>query len=151
MTVDPGEMGKGELTSGPEGDVKAFLGQGTEFQGTLTFEGTVRVDGKLYGEVVSGGTLIVGEEAEVEAEINVGSLISRGRIKGNVKLTDRIELYETSELRGNITTPRLIISEGAVFQGSCDMHLGEEEATPLDEEEVPLIRSFLSPLARDKE
>ena len=151
MTVDHGEMGKGKLTSGPEDDVKAFLGQGTEFQGTLTFEGTVSVDGKLYGEVVSGGTLIVGEEAEVEAEINVESLISQGRIKGNVKLTDRIELYETSELRGNITTPRLIISEGAVFQGSCDMHLGEEEATPLDEEEVPLIRSFLSPLARDKE
>ena len=127
MTVDHGEMGKGKLTSGPEGDVMAFLGQGTEFQGTLTFEGTVRVDGKLNGEVVSGGTLIVSEEAEVEAEINVGSLISQGRIKGNVKLTDRIELYETSELRGNITTPRLMISEGAVFQGSCEMSLDEEK------------------------
>ncbi|MFQ6672086.1 MAG: polymer-forming cytoskeletal protein, partial [Candidatus Tectimicrobiota bacterium] len=80
----------------PEGEIAAFLGEGTEFQGTLTFEGTIRVDGKLSGEVISRDTLVVGEDAEVEAEINVGVLVCRGRVSGNVKASDRIELHETA-------------------------------------------------------
>lgn len=118
-----------EKPAGLEGDIKAFLGLGTEFQGTLTFEGTIRVDGKLSGEVISKDTLIVGEGAEVEAEVNVGVLVSWGRVKGNVKAADRIQLHESSELLGNISTPRLTIAEGALFQGSCEMpQVGERMA-----------------------
>ena len=115
----------------PEGDIAAFLGTGTEFQGTLTFEGTIRIEGKVSGEVVSQDTLIVGEDAEVDAEVSVGVLVCRGQVKGNVKATDRIELHETSELKGNISTPRLMISEGAVFFGSCEMPQAADKVTPL--------------------
>jgi cytoskeletal protein CcmA (bactofilin family) len=120
-----------ERTSGLETDIKAFLGPGTEFQGTLTFEGTIRIDGKVSGEIVSRDTLIVGEEATVEAEINVGVLVARGRIKGNVRAAERIELHETCELVGNITTPKLMIAEGATFQGSCEMPQVSEKVAPL--------------------
>ncbi|MFQ5893297.1 MAG: polymer-forming cytoskeletal protein [Nitrospinota bacterium] len=115
----------------PEGEIAAFLGEGTEFQGTLTFEGTIRVDGKLSGEVISRDTLVVGEDAEVEAEINVGVLVCRGRVSGNVKASDRIELHETAELRGNISTGRLTITEGAVFHGSCEMPQAADKVTPI--------------------
>lgn len=117
--------------AGQEGDIKAFLGAGTEFQGTLTFDGTIRVDGKLSGEVISKDTLIVGEGAEVEAEINVGVLVSWGSIRGNVKASDRIQLHESSELNGNISAPRLTIAEGAFFNGSCEMPHGADKVTPL--------------------
>lgn len=122
-----------ERTDLPEGEIKAFLGTGTEFQGTLTFEGTIRVDGKVSGDVISRDTLIVGEEAEVEAEISVGTLVSRGSIKGNVKASGRVELHETSELRGNISTPRIRIDEGAVFHGSCEMPQAADKVTPIDQ------------------
>jgi cytoskeletal protein CcmA (bactofilin family) len=117
--------------TGQEGDIKAFLGAGTEFQGTLTFDGTIRVDGKLSGEVISKDTLIVGEGAEVEAEINVGILISWGSVKGNVRAEDRIQLHESSELTGNISTPMLTIAEGAFFNGSCEMPHGADKVTPI--------------------
>lgn len=114
---------------GSDGEIKAFLGTGTEFQGTLTFDGTIRIDGKLSGEVISRDTLIVGEGAEVDAEVNVGVLVSWGTIKGNVKAADRIQLHESSELHGNISTPRLNISEGAFFNGSCEMPQGSDKVT----------------------
>ena len=116
---------------GVDAEIAAFLGTGTEFNGTLTFEGTIRIEGKVSGEVVSQDTLIVGEDAEVDAEVNVGVLICRGQVKGNVKASGRIELHETSELRGNISTPRLMISEGAIFHGSCEMPQAGDKVTLL--------------------
>ena len=112
-------------------EVAAFLGTGTEFNGTLTFEGTIRIDGKVSGEIVSQDTLVVGEDAEVDAEVNVGVLVCRGQVRGNVKASGRIELHETGEIRGNISTPRLMISEGAIFHGSCEMPQAGDKVTLL--------------------
>lgn len=131
MALEPKEREVGQPASAPEGEVAAFLGTGTEFQGTLTFKGTIRIDGKVSGEVVSPDTLIVAEDAEVDAEVDVGVFISHGRVKGNVKASDRVELHETSELRGNISTPRLVISEGALFYGSCEMPQAADKVTPI--------------------
>ncbi len=114
-------------------EVAAFLGTGTEFNGTLTFEGTIRIDGKVSGEIVSQDTLVVGEDAEVDAEVSVGVLVCRGQVRGNVKASGRIELHETSELRGNISTPRLMISEGAIFHGSCEMPQSGDKVTLLSD------------------
>lgn len=130
METDYGEKkvrDKGEADT----EVAAFLGTGTEFNGTLTFEGTIRIDGKVSGEVISQDTLVVGENAEVDAEINVGVLVCRGQVSGNVKASGRIELHETSELRGNISTPQLMISEGAIFHGSCEMPQAGDKVTLL--------------------
>lgn len=130
--IEEREVEAGGRPAAPsESEIKTFLGQGTEFQGTLSFEGAIRIDGKLSGEVVSQDTLIVGEDAEVDAEISVGVLISRGKIKGNVKVSNRLELHDTSELRGNIATPLLLIAEGAVFHGSCEMPQAADKVTPI--------------------
>lgn len=102
-------------------EIKAFLGEGTEFKGTLSFEGTVRVDGRLEGEVVTSDTLIVGEKARINAEIHVGTLIALGKITGNISASKKIKIHSSCELNGNIKTPSLFIEEGAIFEGSCEM------------------------------
>ena len=103
------------------GDIKAFLGEGTEFKGILSFEGTVRIDGKLEGEITSKDLLIVGETAFVKAEIDVGSMINSGNIEGDIVAQQRIEILPPGKVKGNMRTPTLILMEGARFNGTCEM------------------------------
>ncbi len=103
------------------GEIKAFLGEGTDFKGTLTFEGTVRIDGKLEGEVHTKDTLIVGESAVVNAEINVNVIVVSGTVRGNITSTGKVEVHRPGKLFGNVKTPSLFIEEGVIFEGSCTM------------------------------
>ena len=103
------------------GEIKAFLGEGTDFKGILTFEGTVRVDGKLEGEVYTKDTLIVGESAVVAAEINVHTIVISGIVRGNINATGKIEVHRPGKLFGNVKTPSLYIEEGVIFEGNCAM------------------------------
>ena len=103
------------------GEIKAFLGEGTDFKGILTFEGTVRVDGKLEGEIYTKDTLIVGESAVVGAEINVHTIVISGIVRGNVNATGKIEVHRPGKLFGNVKTPSLFIEEGVIFEGNCSM------------------------------
>jgi len=103
-------------------EINAFLGKGTDFNGKLAFEGTVRLDGKLTGEVFSPGTLIVGESAVLNADVSVNTLILSGEITGNIEAKTRVEIHAPAKLFGNINTPVLIIDEGVIFEGSCTMN-----------------------------
>ena len=103
------------------GEIKAFLGEGTDFKGILTFEGTVRVDGQLEGEVYTKDTLIVGESAVVAAEINVHTIVISGIVRGNINATGKIEVHRPGKLFGNVKTPSLFIEEGVIFEGNCAM------------------------------
>ena len=103
------------------GEIKAFLGEGTDFKGILTFEGTVRVDGQLEGEVYTKDTLIVGESAVVAAEINVHTIVISGIVRGNINATGKIEVHRPGKLFGNVKTPSLYIEEGVIFEGNCAM------------------------------
>jgi cytoskeletal protein CcmA (bactofilin family) len=103
------------------GEIKAFLGEGTDFKGILTFEGTVRIDGKLDGEIYTKDTLIVGESAVVAAEINVNTIVISGVVRGNINATGKIEVHRPGKLLGNVKTPSLFIEEGVIFEGSCSM------------------------------
>lgn len=102
-------------------EIKAFLGEGTKFKGVLRFSDTVRLDGFLEGEIITNDTLIVGENAHLVAELSVGTLISLGKIEGNITASKKIEIRAKSELIGNIKTPLLFIEEGASFEGQCKM------------------------------
>lgn len=103
------------------GDVKAFLGEGTEFKGVLSFEGTVRIDGTLEGEILGEDLLIVGEPAVVKAEIDVGTAVVSGQVTGNIRARQRVELLATSSVTGIIRTPSLVVAAGATFNGNCEM------------------------------
>lgn len=109
----------------PEGTLNGFLDRGSQFSGDLKFDDGFRIDGKFEGKITSGSELVIGETAEVDAEIRVGKLSVNGSLKGTVTVTDRVELHAKAKVLADLTTPALSIDEGAFFQGSCKM--GEEK------------------------
>lgn len=112
----------------PATEITALLGRGTRFEGKLYFEGRVRVDGIFKGEIKSDDTLIIGDGAEVHAEIDVATVIVRGGIvHGNVRASQAIEIHAPGKLIGNINSPSVFIERGVEFQGSCRMDLDDEK------------------------
>jgi cytoskeletal protein CcmA (bactofilin family) len=107
--------------TGSSQQVTTLLGRGSEFEGKLSFEGTVRVDGKLSGEIFTEDVLIVGEGAEVNAEISVGSIIIQGSVRGNITAKKGVEIHTPGRVKGNINTPSLLIEKGVMFDGQCQM------------------------------
>lgn len=110
-----------------QSEITAFLGKGTEFKGVLSFEGTIRVDGKVEGEVVTKDTLIAGDGAFLQGEITVGTIISSGKIVGNINASQKVHLLAPASVQGTIKTPKLIVEEGVIFDGKCEM--AEEKKT----------------------
>jgi cytoskeletal protein CcmA (bactofilin family) len=107
------------------GEIRAFLGEGTQFKGVLSFAGAVRVDGQLEGEIIGEDVLIIGEPAQVKADIEVGTLVVSGFVQGNITAKQRVELLGSGRVAGTIRTPCLVVAEGAVFNGNCEMGGGE--------------------------
>jgi len=106
---------------GAQSELNALLGRGSEFDGKLTFEGTVRIDGKFTGTIVTNDVLVVGEGAKVSAEISCGTLIVHGEVQGNVRAKTLIELHQPARVRGNLETPTLMIEKGVIFEGQAKM------------------------------
>jgi cytoskeletal protein CcmA (bactofilin family) len=102
-------------------DVNTLVGRGSHFEGKMTFEGVVRVDGSFEGEIVSDDTLIIGEGAEVRAELDVATLVIYGTVYGNIRASNCVELHAPGHLVGNIISPSLIVERGAMFDGNCRM------------------------------
>src|SRR3954453_20988413 len=100
-----------------QGEINTLLGRGTSFEGKLTFEGTVRIDGKLSGEIFSDDVLVVGEGAEVHAEIDIGEIIIQGTVVGNIRAKRGVEIHAPGRVRGDITTPSLQVDKGVIFEG----------------------------------
>src|SRR4051812_3808056 len=103
------------------GEVHTILGKGSEFEGKLTFEGQVRIDGKFSGQIFTKDSLVIGEGAKVNAEINAGTVIVNGQVEGNIKATQLIELHQPGRIKGNLEAPSLSMDRGVIFEGSCKM------------------------------
>jgi len=104
----------------------AFLGKGTEYEGKLTFNGTVRIDGHFKGEISAAGTLIVGKGATVEADIHISHIVISGEVHGNIIAEHRIQISPIGKAFGNIQAPTVVIDEGGIFEGNCLMHKKQE-------------------------
>jgi len=102
-------------------EIKAFLGPGSQFEGKLVFNEIVRLDGAFRGEVTSHDTLIVGESADIQADVQVGTLILSGRFKGTVKAKTRVELRAPANVDGSIETPALSVEDGVTLNGTINM------------------------------
>lgn len=109
------------MTTKERGSINAFLGKDCSFDGKLTFQGKVRIEGSFTGEIFSGDVLEIGPDAEVKAEIDVGTVIIAGRIQGNIKAKLRADLKNTADVSGNIVTPVVTMEEGAIIDGSLKM------------------------------
>jgi cytoskeletal protein CcmA (bactofilin family) len=107
----------------PQGEITTLLGRGAAFEGKLTFDGTVRIDGRFKGEVFSEDVLVIGEGAHVEAEIDIGEVIIQGTVVGNVKAKRSIEIHAPGRVKGDLHTPSLQIDKGVIFEGRSFMDL----------------------------
>jgi cytoskeletal protein CcmA (bactofilin family) len=103
------------------GGLTAFIDQGSEFEGKLSFRDTVRIDGRFRGEISSENTLIVGESGEIEATIKSSTIAISGSVIGDVQATRKVVLHKTARVEGNIETSCLAVEEGAIVNGTIKM------------------------------
>ena len=132
-----------------EGTLSGFVGGGTVVTGEANFKAMMRVDGHLSGRVSSSsGTLIVGANGKVDANIEVAVAVIHGTINGDIIATQRLELGRAAKVNGNIQTPSLIIEQGAIFEGSCKMLQMSQAAdkAKVVKKEEPLDTSRMKPI-----
>ena len=106
-------------------DVIAFVGKGVEFKGIITYNGTVRIDGILDGEIHTDGTLLIGEEAVLTAKVSAGTIISKGKITGDISAKEKVRLLSPAILNGSVKAPTLSMEEGVLFNGTIEMARAE--------------------------
>jgi cytoskeletal protein CcmA (bactofilin family) len=105
-----------------------LLGAGAEFEGKLTFKGTVRIDAKFSGSIVTNDVLVVGEHARIDAEITCGTVVVHGEVNGNIKAKNAVEVHRSGKVRGNLETPSLMVEKGSFLQGEVKMATIEKGA-----------------------
>lgn len=131
---------------GATGTIKTLLGPGASFEGKLSFEGTVRLEGSFKGEVFTDDELVIGEGATVDAEVKVGTIVVHGEVKGNITAQKSVELHHPAKVFGNISTPSLTIEKGVVFEGTCRMqNLDKSKTTNESTTSASSSRSSASP------
>ena len=108
-------------TTGGGGNLSAFIDQGSEFEGKLSFKDTVRIDGCFRGEITSQNTLIVGETGEIMATVRSRSVIVSGTVTGNIFASERLVLHKTARVEGDIEAGSIAIEEGATLNGKITM------------------------------
>ena len=135
----------------PATEITALLGRGTRFEGKLYFEGRVRIDGVFAGEIKSDDTLIIGDGAEVNAEIDVATVIVRGgTVNGNIRAKTSFEIHAPAKLVGNIHSPSVFIDRGVEFQGSCRMDPVEDRSAEKPAEKPARDGSKVPPLPQPR-
>ena len=138
---EPKMVEKERVEGGDLGEVQTYLGKGSRVSGKLVFDGTVRVDGNVEGEIAAQDTLIVGERAVVTAQISGNTIVIKGKVTGDINARKRVEVRAPGKLYGNIVTPSLVIHEGVIFEGHCSMggpsetRAAESRVSPLTKEE----------------
>ena len=114
-------FGKNHPGTGAEQDACTYLGKDVRLKGILTLEGNILVDGQLMGELRAAGTVTMGESAVINGNVMVGTLITSGKIEGNVIASEKIKILKPGILIGDIRTPAISIEAGAHFHGLSDM------------------------------
>ena len=132
-----------------EGTLSGFVGGGTTVTGETTFKAMLRVDGILSGRISSSsGTLIVGANGKVDANIEVAVAVIHGTINGDIIASQRLELGRAAKVNGNIQTPSLVIEQGGLFEGSCKM-VQMSAAADKSKRELPLDATNMKPVSAD--
>jgi len=120
---DPNEVDRNS------GELNTIIGRGSVIEGTLTVQSSLRVDGKIIGTVQVADSLIVGKDGEIEGEVRVKNAVIGGKVKNKIIASGKVVLEAKSIVFGEVKTSRLVIDEGAIFEGRCTM--GEDGKSPL--------------------
>lgn len=115
--------------------ISTLLGRDTRIDGTFAFNETIRVDGRVKGNLVSEkGTVIIGENAVIDADVHVGVAIVRGKVNGRIEARQKIEIYAPAQVEGDISAPTITIDSGVIFNGKCEM---QQETKAFDPKSKP--------------
>ena len=114
-------------------DLTAFIDESSEIEGKYTFSGTVMLNGRFKGEIVSNDTLIVGEKGVVNASIRAGVVLINGEVVGNVLGSERVELQGSARVFGDVEAPVVVVEEGVLFEGHCRM----TKSRPVESQPAP--------------
>lgn len=131
-----------------EGRLSGYVGNGTVLTGETNFQAMLRIDGHLTGRVSSeNGTLIIGSTGRVDANIAVAAAVISGTVNGDIIAAEKLELGRTARVIGNVQTPRLVIEDGAIFEGSCTMLKAKES---LEKRSAKAQYSYETPTATEE-
>jgi cytoskeletal protein CcmA (bactofilin family) len=123
---------KGQMDDG--GQANTYMGKGSQITGKLSFDGAVRIEGQVEGEIAAQESVVIGEDAVVKAQLTADSVVITGKVTGDITARRRVEIRAPGKLYGNITTPSLVIHDGVVFEGHCSM--GSAGARDTEEKSV---------------
>ncbi|MBM4121390.1 MAG: polymer-forming cytoskeletal protein [Nitrospira sp.] len=127
-------------------DVIAFVGKGVEFKGVISYNGTVRIEGQLDGEIHTEGILLVGEDAVITAKVSVGTIVSKGKISGDIVAKEKVRLLSPAILNGSVKAPMLSMEEGVLFNGNIEMARADVHELPRE----AVVRAVNSPVSNIK-
>ncbi|MCB0271713.1 MAG: polymer-forming cytoskeletal protein [Bdellovibrionales bacterium] len=122
------------MGSASVGGFNAILDQGSEFEGKLTFQGTVRIDGTFKGEIFSKSHIVIGKSGKVEGNAQIGSIAISGHYIGNIQAKEKVELHSTAIVEGDITSPSLVIEDGVKLNGKVNMNPDLSASTSFSED-----------------
>jgi len=111
------------------GDIIAFVGKGVDFKGTISYSGTVRIDGNLDGEIHTDGVLLIGDEAVIQAKVTAGTIVCKGKVTGDIAAKERVKLRAPAVFNGSMKTPVLSMEDGVLFNGGLEMSQGVRESS----------------------
>jgi cytoskeletal protein CcmA (bactofilin family) len=117
------------------GEARAYLDKGSKIMGKLFFEGPVRIDGQVDGEISANDVVVIGESAVVTTHLNAPSVVIAGKLNGDIIAGRRVEIRATAKVLGNLTTPVLVVHDGALFEGHCTMNAQVKE----DRKVTPIV------------
>ena len=113
-------------------EINVFWGKDSRFKGKVISEGIFRLDGKLEGEIFHKGILIISETGFIKGKLEVNALTLSGLIEGEVTAKERVEIQAKGKLYGNISTPKLVIQDGGIFEGNCRMGTKSDNRSDLE-------------------
>jgi len=114
--------------------VNSIIGEGTKLKGEFELNGLLRIDGNFQGRVKTKGKVLVGKNGTAECEIIAGTIVIGGKVKGDIIATEKVTLLSTGQLEGSIKTPRLVIEEGVIFNGTCEIINDKNKLEKIKEE-----------------
>ena len=132
-------------TTGGGGNLSAFIDQGSEFEGKLSFKDTVRIDGCFRGEISSQNTLVVGETGVIEANVRSQIVIISGAVAGDIIADKKVVMHKTGRVDGNVQTPSLVMEDGAVINGQLKMSDKKPTRAPVPTTPMTVMAPVVTP------
>jgi len=123
-------------------EARAYLDKASKISGKLFFEGPVRIDGQVDGEISASDAVVIGEGAVITAQVKAASVVIAGKVSGDIIAGKRVEIRPTAKVFGNLTTPVLVVHDGALFEGHCAMNAeakDDRKVTPIVSKEERVV------------